>query len=35
VALLIGCRQNVRRGLERVMRGEAIGYKDGNDESLD
>lgn len=35
VAMLIGSRQNVRRRLERVIRGEAIGYKDGNDESPD
>jgi hypothetical protein len=35
VALLIGARQNVCHRLERVMRGEAIGYKDGNDESPD
>lgn len=26
IALLIGARQNVRRRLEHVMRGEAIGY---------
>jgi thioredoxin-like negative regulator of GroEL len=32
VALLIGARQNVRRRLERVICGEAIGCKDGNDE---
>jgi hypothetical protein len=35
VALLIGSRQDVRCRLERVMRGEAIGYNDGNDESPD
>jgi thioredoxin-like negative regulator of GroEL len=32
VALLTGCRQNVRRRWERVMREEAIGDKDGDDE---
>jgi len=32
VALMTGCRQNVRRRLERVMREEAIGHKDGDDE---
>jgi thioredoxin-like negative regulator of GroEL len=32
VALLTGCRQNVRGRLERVMRGEAIGHKDGYDD---
>jgi hypothetical protein len=32
VALLTGCRQNVRRRWERVMREEAIGHKDGDDE---
>jgi thioredoxin-like negative regulator of GroEL len=35
VALLIGSRQNVRQRLERVMRGESIGYRDGNDEGPD
>jgi len=35
VALLIGSPQNVRRRLERLMRGEAIGYKDGSDEGPD
>src|SRR5262249_4032471 len=35
VALLIGGRQNVCRRLERVMRGEVIGYSDGFDESPD
>jgi thioredoxin-like negative regulator of GroEL len=35
VALLTGCRQNVRSRLERVMRGEAIGHQDGDDEGLD
>ncbi|HVG92780.1 MAG TPA: hypothetical protein VNB54_14895, partial [Alphaproteobacteria bacterium] len=35
VAWLIGCRHDLRRRLPRVMRGEAIGYKEGNDESPD
>ena len=35
VALLPGCRQNVRGRLERVMRGEAIGRKDGYDDCPD
>lgn len=35
VALLIGSRQDVRRRLERVMRGESIDDKDGNDQSPD
>jgi thioredoxin-like negative regulator of GroEL len=35
VALLVGSRQNVRRQLERVMRGEATGYEDGTDEGPD
>jgi thioredoxin-like negative regulator of GroEL len=29
VAALIGTAQNVRARLERVLRGESIGYKDG------
>ena len=32
VALLIGARQSVHRRLEGLMRGEAIGDMDGNDE---
>jgi hypothetical protein len=32
VAPLTGCRQNDHRRLERVMREEAIGRKDGDDE---
>jgi thioredoxin-like negative regulator of GroEL len=35
VAPLTGCRQNVRRRLERVMGEEAIGHKDGDDEGPD
>lgn len=35
VAALIGVHQNVKARLERVLRGEPIGYKDGNDESPD
>ncbi len=29
VALLLGIRQNVRARIERVLRGEPIGYEDG------
>jgi thioredoxin-like negative regulator of GroEL len=29
IAALIGAEQNVRARLERVLRGESIGYKDG------
>jgi thioredoxin-like negative regulator of GroEL len=31
VALLLGIRQNIRGRLERMLRGELIGYKDGMD----
>lgn len=31
VAVMGGAKQNVRARLERVLRGEAIGYKDGLD----
>jgi ABC-type uncharacterized transport system auxiliary subunit len=32
LATLLGTRQNIRARLERVLRGEPIGYKDGTDE---
>jgi Thioredoxin len=33
VAILLGARQNIRARLERVLRGETIGPKDGTEES--
>lgn len=31
IAVLLGAQQNVQARLERVIRGEPIGYKDGTD----